>query len=226
MREASNWKPHLEATKKFILEAASKKNKSSVAVLGSGWLLDVPLETLSTIFNEVHLYDIRHPKSIKNRVKKLGNVTCIVADISGFATSIYTMVQTRKKFALSEIEPQNTIDLTRYDFVISCNLMDQLDTILIDYLQSHMQLSEIDVLCVRTKIQETHLNLLPKEKSCLITDLEEWQVGKNDRIRLKKLLIFATLPNRSHTEWIWHFDNLGSYNPGLQTWFRVVGMEL
>jgi len=46
LRESSQWKEHLEHTRKFIRESFAQTEAETVAVLGSGWLLDVPLDHL------------------------------------------------------------------------------------------------------------------------------------------------------------------------------------
>ena len=49
LREKGSWKTHLSNTKKFITDFTKNKAKNSCVVLGSGWLLDVPIEYLTRI---------------------------------------------------------------------------------------------------------------------------------------------------------------------------------
>ena len=54
-REKGAWDSHLENTKKAILQSAESKGKNIAVVLGSGWLLDVPLAELAEMFGKVYL---------------------------------------------------------------------------------------------------------------------------------------------------------------------------
>jgi hypothetical protein len=55
LRESSQWKKHLEKTRNFISGSFSHTEAETVAVLGSGWLLDVPLDHLVQRFRHVYL---------------------------------------------------------------------------------------------------------------------------------------------------------------------------
>ena len=60
------WAPHLEACKRLILETAGTCVKRDKAViLGSGFLYDVPLVELASLFDEVVLVDILHPPAYR-----------------------------------------------------------------------------------------------------------------------------------------------------------------
>ena len=61
LNQQGGWDSHLDNSKRFIERSAFLKNKRSVAVLGSGWLLDVPIDYIAQEFGEVYLVDIAHP---------------------------------------------------------------------------------------------------------------------------------------------------------------------
>ncbi len=42
LAEGNNWEAHLEKTRGFITGCLEKNKPETVAVLGSGWLLDIP----------------------------------------------------------------------------------------------------------------------------------------------------------------------------------------
>ena len=58
----------------FHLDPSGKKNAGSIAVLGSGWLLDVPLDHLCSGLEQVYLVDINHPPQIRKKAERLDNV--------------------------------------------------------------------------------------------------------------------------------------------------------
>ena len=77
LREKDHWDLHLNRTKKFILDSFIKKERRSVAVLGSGWLLDLPLNELVNRFEKILLVDINHPAQIRNKVRSYNNVEVV-----------------------------------------------------------------------------------------------------------------------------------------------------
>ena len=56
LHEQSSWNEHLTNTKNFILEAVSSRHLESIAILGSGWLLDIPvMELARSVKNWIYL---------------------------------------------------------------------------------------------------------------------------------------------------------------------------
>jgi len=229
--EAEQWKSHLENTKASILQEAADKDTQKAAILGSGWLLDVPFEKLAERFNELWLFDIKHPAQIRKKIKGFKNIRLMETDISGFATPIYeearSMRKTKSEIDLTNLKPRLDFSLKDFDFVVSCNILNQLDIILIDYLRKCCKITTEFELRLRRLIQETHIGLLPKLKSCLISDVEELSVDKEGKIIHKKPLVYTDkLPQNLNNEWIWHFDNHSSYRLHCNTWFKVVAVNI
>lgn len=228
IRENESWHGHLQKTREAIINQAISKNKTKVAILGSGWLLDVPLQDLSTMFSEVWLFDAVHPAKIKQQTKNLPNIRFIEADISGFAKPVYEYVrQGKHRPPIESLSPNFQFDLAGFDYVVSCNLLNQLDIILLDYLKEHCKIPKHDEDCLRSKIQETHLSILPPSKTCLVTDIEEIWVNKHEEVIGQKTLLFAPIPqNQIFDTWIWNFDNHYSYNPHCNTMLKVIACEI
>ncbi|MDX9697808.1 MAG: hypothetical protein RBT49_18595, partial [Bacteroidales bacterium] len=55
LREKEGWDIHISKTKQAVLQSSNTKKKGKVLVLGSGWLLDCPINELSQNFDEVIL---------------------------------------------------------------------------------------------------------------------------------------------------------------------------
>jgi len=85
LREKGNWDPHLNHSKEFILRCFRDDRIQTVAVLGSGWLLDVPLDEMAKRFSTIYLVDIRHPPQIRKKVEPMSRVRLIEADLTGGA---------------------------------------------------------------------------------------------------------------------------------------------
>jgi hypothetical protein len=120
------WQPHLEQTRQAILSAAGKsRNRGKIVVLGSGLLLDVPLEELSAAFHEVVLLDIVFLPEVYKRVKRYNNVRLVQQDVTNMAQKLYENIKSghhglpKSAPAVPDID-ENT------GLVISLNILSQL----------------------------------------------------------------------------------------------------
>jgi hypothetical protein len=229
LREVQNWTPHLEKTRKAILEGIVGKSPGKVIVLGSGWLLDVPLEELSAAFHEVWLADVYHPPQIVKKASQLPNIKFVQVELTGMAEQIFnsTKVYRKTKFKspVDEFLPQLPIDLNNYDYVISCNILDQLDVILVDYLKENHAYNDDEIQLIIRKIQKSHLESLPKKKTTLICDLEEWVMDAEEMVSKKRALVFESLPGiETMASWVWKFDTQMTYYPSHRTYFKVASL--
>ena len=231
INEDGNWKSHVDQCKNFIIQCAENKNKKNCAVLGSGWLLDVPLNYLSQSFENVYLVDIYHPKPVLSKIRKYHNVICITEDLTGgWVNKIY---DERRQIKHTGVQWLNNIKFTPdffysgYDFVISLNLLSQLDVLLIDYLKKITIIKDSELEKIRKEIQNTHLNSLPVRKTCLISDFEELKIDDNDHTINVKNLVYADKDRFNPMQnWKWKFDTLKTYQNSYNTYFNVIAMEI
>lgn len=230
LRERNLWKEHLNLTKSFIERNAAGEEKNKVAILGSGWLLDVPVEYLSKNFNEVWLFDIKHPVQVKKRLAAYRNIHFLETDLSGLAIPLYHEIKAAKRtnsnLNTSILTPIYDFDLTSFDLVISCNLLNQLDIILIDYILKHRKLTDTSMRQIRTMVQDNHIKSLPSGKSLLISDVTELLINKESEVQNKIGLIYTTMLPMPSEKWIWHFDNHFLYHNRYKTWFEVHAYSL
>ncbi|MGW8314163.1 MAG: hypothetical protein ACWGNV_01075 [Bacteroidales bacterium] len=230
LRESDNWGPHLDHTRTFINQSFIKTAPETVAILGSGWLLDVPLDELRKRFRKIFLADIRHPPQIRKKVARMPEVDLIEADLTGGAVEQVWQSYRRGK------HPDLHALLERLTFtpplvkespgaIISVNLLNQLDILICDYLnrQGHFQQSEL--LPVRAWLQEHHITWISSFPGCIITDTTEIcldSAGREDR----KSLIYCDLPEGfRHESWEWEFDAQGTYHRGSRTRMVVRAVE-
>ena len=231
IREKENWDLHLKESKSFILKSSENKKKGKVVVLGSGWLLDLPLEDLAKQFKEIVLVDIIHPKHILHKIKKYSNITTLQSDITGgLINFVYqTLKSDKKKKQKSLLTPANSFSFSlpeNTDFVISLNIMCQLHIILIDYIKRLNRYSNSELKTLITTIQQSHINMLPKEKSCLITDIEEEILDEKDRLIGANPLMQVDLPKGNFsTIWKWKFDSLMTYKDDVKTYFNTKAID-
>ncbi|MFC2136557.1 hypothetical protein ACFLTE_00130 [Bacteroidota bacterium] len=227
--ELNNWESHLMNTKSYILEFIKNSNPSNIAILGSGWLLDVPLEDILITSRSLTLIDIVHPSKIRNKYKRNEGIKFVNADLTGgLIKQVYNILFLNKKkndLILSKLQPQNFIDLNKFDLIISVNILNQLDILLIDKIMSRMNISKEEINSLSELIQTYHINSLPIGKSCLITDFEELLFDKNGEQVKKNNLLFTKLPDgKNKKTWQWIFDTKQNYYKDYNVNYNVLAL--
>jgi len=230
LTEKGNWDSHLEKAKNFILTFTERVKPSALAVLGSGWWLDLPVEALSRLCNKLIFVDIVHPAQIIHKAKETKNLRLIEYDLTGgFVFQAYEIV---KKFKRKQPTPlprelifPRFLDEIQADAYISLNVLSQLEALITDYLKKFKVYGPRQLNEIRKMIQQAHLQSLPEKRSCLITDFEEIKKDRAGGTKRSNLL-FTPLPKGHRKElWNWKFDYSGKYYPGFETTFKVIGIE-
>jgi hypothetical protein len=230
LRETSNWDSHLSNTRKFILDSFRDPSLKTIAVLGSGWLLDVPLEELCDRFERVFLVDINHPVQIRKKVGSLKRVELIDTDLSGGAmVQLWEMVRKKTRLQgkelLNQLELHPPLEQLKPDALISVNLLNQLDIMLCDYMSSHGYFQQEEPDLLRSALQNFHLQWITDTPGCLISDVEEISKDKKGNSSAKSLL-FTTLPEGIRRDsWTWEFDTRGTYLTNSLTTMVVKAVE-
>ena len=231
LRETSQWKEHLELTRKFIRESFAQTEAETVAVLGSGWLLDVPLDHLVQRFRRVYLVDIHHPIQIRKKTAGMRQVELIEADLSGGAIEKIWQYSRENKFSsqdelvFDQIPFDPPLAHIQVDALISVNLLNQLDIILCDYILKQKPFQQEALTPFRSAIQAFHLDWISKKPACLVSDILEEVVDKNG-VLSSKALLYTHLPEGIRQDrWWWDFDSLGTYHAGSRTRMEVQAVE-
>ena len=231
MREAPNWKKHLERTRNFIAASFTQTEAETVAVLGSGWLLDVPLDHLLRRFRHVYLVDIHHPVQIRKKIAAMNQVELIEADLTGGAIEKIWHYYRERKISIEDEPVPAKLSLDpplahiQADALISVNLLNQLDIILCDYILKQKSFQQEALTPFRAAIQAFHLDWISKKPACLVTDILEEVVDKNG-VKSSKALLYTHLPEATRQDrWWWDFDSLGTYHPGSRTRMEVQAIE-
>ncbi|MEN8203644.1 MAG: hypothetical protein ABFS28_13690 [Bacteroidota bacterium] len=230
LREKSGWETHLQHTREFIQDSFRNPGIKSVAVLGSGWLLDVPLEYLRLHFDHVYLVDIHHPVQIRKKTAPMDNVELIEADLSGGAVGqLWQLSKNRSKQAggglMDQISLQHPLQHINYDALISVNLLNQLDIMLCDFISRRNYFQQEKQEPLRSALQKFHLQWITATPGCLISDVTEKSEDKKGNLSSKSLL-HTDLPEGIRREsWTWEFDSQGTYRPNILTTMEVKAVE-
>lgn len=225
-REKHNWNDHLTRSKNFILKSTEEKDKGTCVVLGSGWLLDLPLDELSEMYSEVLLIDLIHPKAVMHKVQKLSNVECIYEDITGGLVDLFYKSLPKNRLLPETLKAYRYKLPDRTDIVISLNVLCQLHILLLDYVKRFSVYNENELTQMERIIQESHLEILPKNKTCLITDIEEEILDEKDEIIGINPLIHVDLPEGNFSQqWQWRFDSNMTYREDAKTFFNTKAID-
>ncbi len=226
-RESDQWKHHLDNTSNFIIKCLKNKHIKSLIVLGSGWLMDFPLEKIAEDIEYIKMVDVYHPPQVQKKVKAYYGIQCISADITGgYIKMIYDDIKnsghSKTSFTFTPRTMLTELKCSEDTFIISLNIKNQLDILLVDYLKKKSRVDQETILQIRERIQNDHVRLLMNNRYILITDYEELIINRKNQSDLKKNLIYTKLPRaRYHKEWIWTFDTHNLYNPEGQTLLKV-----
>ena len=224
LREQNGWQSHLSRTSSFILSVLEKHETNHIVVLGSGWLLDFPLEDILSLVQKIDLVDVYFPAQILKKAAKYSKVECIKADITGgYIQSVYDQLRnTDKVFKIPEIKPDNPIFPKQGKLVISLNILNQLDILLIDYICSKIVMETEQIQSLRQILQESHINLLQEHSFILISDYKELLINRRGDVLEEKELIFTRFPQgKIVEEWDWFFDSHQLYNSRGNTLMKV-----
>lgn len=130
-RQQRRWQPHIEATQRFITEAAERAAPGGTAlVAGSGRLIEIPLEALAARFRTVVLADIVHPWPVRLRAALLGNVRLATIDLTGTLPAVAAALRERRPPPPSDAPAALASD--GFSLAVSCNLLSQLPLMPLD----------------------------------------------------------------------------------------------
>lgn len=223
-RERLNWESHLQHTRNAIMEWM-KPLQGDVAVYGSGWLLDVPIHELLEKFDNVYLVDINHPKLIYKRFAGFRNIHFIEADVTACAEEIHAAVTMYGRKAVPYIQKilgnKEFTPVVQVENHISVNILSQLDTLILDYLQQNIELSAEQTSSFRRAFQLNHVNFLRNQHACLITDVQMKQTNQQGEMTFKELLANDLNLPEPISEWEWMFDLQGYYKRNHVTTMKV-----
>jgi hypothetical protein len=232
IRVNGDWDGHLQQTRAFILNAVSGKMISNLAVLGSGWCLDLPLDELAGIADQIQLYDLVHPPQVLHQLLRFSNVAAIRADVTGGAViNAYNAIREYRKqgvkVPVDNICGQSFEPAVAPDYTVSLNLYSQLADLISGYLKLYAPYTAQELDRLAYLLQQSHLQLLTPGKSCLITDVRELRVDLDTLQEEAESVIRHPLPQAKRAEaWAWDFEEEGNYRPGKKTILNVVALEL
>lgn len=229
--QAERWAEHLHRSQKEVQEFVTRHKPRVLYILGSGWLLDLPMEYLLQNVPELHLVDIAHPRTIVARYKKHSSVIFDTLDLTG---GLLTLLENTRR---ADVVPTDLLSRIlaisspsfynqRSASVISLNLLSQLPYPLLN--DDTASLLGDDIEQASASLQQKHIEWLHAfQHALMIFDFEE--VRNMPHYEAPELVptVYAPFPHlQNKKEWIWLFDCNGSYIHNMTTHLRVAAGEL
>ena len=148
----------------------------------------------------------------------------------GVIDKAYQLVQefarTRKKQEATVLQSPGFVPDFTPGYVVSLNIMNQLDILIVDYLKKFSIYDAEEIMLIRKMIQKAHIDSLPENNSCLITDYEELIYDDGTLERINPLVHVPLPEGKQKANWEWLFDSQKTYYHGKTTKFHVAAIEL
>lgn len=226
LNQEDSWKSHLERCRDFILKGVEILKPSKITLLGSGWLMELPLAELAERVGHIVLVDIIHPPEVKSQTAGMKNVELIEEDVTG---GLIEEVWNKCKghTFLNRLKTLEGITIPEYSpgkdpgMVISLNILTQLEILPAALLQKKTRADEKKINMFRRGVQEKHISFLERYPSVLITDTHEIITHKSGVISDSETLLTELPEGRYNETWQWDFDPEGTDYNQRKSVFRV-----
>jgi hypothetical protein len=231
INQDKGWDEHLQRCRTFILKAVGIVNPSKVTVLGSGWLLELPLAEMSERIDMINLVDIIHPPEVIAQTATLKNISLIEEDVTGGLIEEVWKKAGKRTF-LNKIDTLKMIRIPEYQpnedpgMVISLNILSQMESLPVRLLKEKSKAGEQEFLSFRREIQENHIRFLLKHKSVLISDVSESFTAASGSVSEDRTIVAELPDSQLIEEWRWDFDLKGSDYNRKRSFMKVIGMVL
>jgi hypothetical protein len=212
-----DWQMHLDNSRHFMLTCADRCTaRQKVVILGSGLLLDVPLDELTSMFSRVELKDVVCLPEVRRQIRGYRNVTFIEHDVTGLAVQLNHGIT-----SLPDIPPPAGHD--EADLIVSLNILSQLWVVPRAFVGQHVrQLDPADVDDWCARIVAAHYDHLRSHPGnvCLVADFEALKRDRSGGIVSRMTTVYGLALPPAEEIWTWNIAPITSENP--HTWKELV----
>lgn len=231
LNEEGSWNNHLSNCRNFILKSLDFYKPSVVTVLGSGWLLDVPIREMADQVAEINLVDIVHPPEVKSQVSELKNVALREEDITGgLIAEVWQKAGHRLFF--NRLRSLDDINIPFYQpqyepgMIVSLNILTQLEALPVELLKKKAVANDENLLNLRREIQQHHISFLKRHESVLISDISEVVTESSGKVTQINSALVDVPEGKFKEDWTWNFDLRNSDYYKKKSVFKVTGILL
>ncbi len=219
-RQKEAWLPHVKNCHSFF----KKLSGNSIVILGSGALIDIPIEELQKQFEKIYLVDIVHPRKVLKEFKDSQRVECITLDITGLNKIL------GKKFSekqiLEVLSKTNIEALPKSDVLVSCNLLSQLPLKPVHYIAKNIP--SIDQKFLKKKIQRQHIELLKEfsGRPFVISDVELAYRDASNHLANRQDTVHVKIPLENEEVWYWQIAPRGEISYSYSADLKVLAGQI
>jgi hypothetical protein len=231
LNQEGGWDDHLSNCRNFILKALDYYSPEKISVLGSGWLMELPIAEIVERNIKISLIDIVHPPEVIAQAGCLENVMLEEADVTGGLIS-EVWHKSSKYFLLKKMRSLEEIIVPEYNpasdpgLVISLNLLTQLETLPVDFLKKRSNVKDEEFLRLRMEIQKKHIGFLMKHHSVLISDIAEIVTDRSGNNETIQTLVTELPAGKLSEEWTWNFDFKSTDYYNRTTVMKVIALTI
>lgn len=205
-RRKENWRDHIAKCHYHTLFAADQLGGAgqSILILGSGLLLEIPMNELLQRFDRIVLADFVHSREVRSRWGKHPKVKIVEVDLLGIASSLL-------RWDGGKLPLIQTPDLAKYhaDFILSANCLSQLALKPRQYLEKSVPAEMLDAYS--EKISAAHLASIKRTGTphLVIADFETRVVEENGEVIEKSSPFFDLESLKQIDSWTWNLAPKG-----------------
>lgn len=206
-----HWQEHLSHSKSFILEFLQKSSSKRLTILGSGHLLEIPIQEILQQGIQVTLVDLVHPRHVRALARRYPQqVQLIEKDLSSVLSSLQPKMKASELLQISW-DSLPGWDLPKTEAVVSANLLSQIPLIISESIKMTSQEYEDFARKIRDLHIQRMLEIAPK--AALFADFETHYVDRQGK-RLDKETYEVNLRDlRKTQEWLWEISPYGEASP-------------
>lgn len=211
-RCAEAWRPHLENCHRMILENLPVA-ATNILIVGSGPLLEIPIDELLKRQLQITLVDVVHP----SRPRKLGakfasQLKLLEIDVSGIVEAIKTKnFEDVRKFKFRPPPIESLLDGKSFDYVISANLISQLALDPYEALKKYYWADDTYFGRLAKRMGDQHLEWLKSfhAKTLIIADVERTYFDKHGQKVDKTASAYRLTAGEIVGNWDWEISPFG-----------------
>lgn len=200
------WQSHIDECHQLIREELELVKPKTVMVLGSGLLLEVPIDDLLARVEKIYLVDLVHSAKIRKLAQKHSKIELIERDLSSL---LGFLKKGLGAFELKSIPWDKLPDwsLPKVDLVISANLMSQIPLIISESLP--MSTSVYNTFARRLRDQHVQRVCAQGERGLLFADFETRYIDRSGKqLKLEDYKV-SMIKFEYIKEWLWEISPYG-----------------
>ncbi|MFD1624464.1 hypothetical protein [Azospirillum griseum] len=213
-RQRLGWEPHAAACRRFITQAAALAPAGGrAAVIGSGLLIEIPLDALRARFDEVLLIDMVHTRSVRRRTAGMPNVRLIELDVTGALDALDAALTAKAGALPTGFAPpalpgpraEGAPNGAPLSFAVSCNLLSQLPLMPLDAIDRRAPtIPDAERLAFAQRLATDHLRWLAglATRAALFSDTESLWI-RNGVVEEREDSLWGLSLPAPDAEWLW-----------------------